>query len=140
MQNTGIEQSHERKGRQFILMLYGIELVIDFGYIGWACGTNLSHVIATAWIRLIMETALFYFLWRKAIWAKWSLVILWLGSAVAGVILFFTAGGVTGLANVLGIVVTVVVYAMLAFILLGSKTLRNYVLKAQRPHVSTSDK
>lgn len=140
MQNTGIEQSHERKGRQCILMLYGIELVIDLGYIGWACGTNLPHVVATAWIRLIMETTLFYFLWRKAIWAKWSLIILWLGSAVAGVILFFTAGGVTGLMNVMGIVVTVAVYTTLAFILVGSKTLRNYFLKAQGSDVTTSDK
>jgi hypothetical protein len=127
MHDPAPDQECERLGRRLILALCAIALTIDLAYIIWAFGTGVPKVITSSWIRLLAEGTLFYFLWRRAAWARWGLIVLCMGVAVAGVCLLFLASRDKGLLTIVSSATIVLFYSTFTVVLLGSKTLRDYV-------------
>ena len=113
-----MKNQNKRIGQELILILYGIAFCLDLGFIIWAITTGIQHVVAAAWIRFFLETGLFFFLYQKAVWAKWSLVILWLATMVASTILFITGGNDRGSIQLTGMAAVGVVYAVMSVALL----------------------
>ena len=117
--NVVTDNLNKPTGQKLILLLYGITFCLDLGYIIWAITTNFSHIVFTAFIRLVLESVLFYLLYYGAKWAKWGLIVLWLATVVVCTILLITTGKEREVIQLVGIVTVAVVYAVLSAVLLA---------------------
>ena len=125
--NVVTDNQNKHTGQKLIRLLYGITFSLDLGYIIWALTTNFSHILLAAFIRLVLESVLFYFLYYQAKWAKWGLSVLWLATVVVCAILLITTGKELEVIQLSGIVTVAVVYAVLSVVLLSGDKRVNVV-------------